>query len=210
MNIHDVSAYLLRFDEPPRLPPPTPILETLFEPSIEGLGEEPAPESVAPPSVDLEALRSAFDEELAAALEQQQAAHEESLRQARTQWIEQQGDVLARRLSETLAQAFDALRGDVARILAPFVAREVEQTTVDELTDSIRRAIADDSAPAIRLEGPRDLIEKMAETFAAQQAAAILTESDGVDVTVDFGLTRIETRLEAWMRRLCDSRSYGS
>jgi hypothetical protein len=34
MNIHDVSAYLLRFDEPPRLPPPTPILETLFEPSI--------------------------------------------------------------------------------------------------------------------------------------------------------------------------------
>lgn len=212
MHIHDVSAYLLRFDEPPRLPPPAPepLLETLFEappPDEEAAPDLPAAAPEA--AVDVEALRRAFDEELAAALDAQRAAHEENLRQARTQWIEQQGDILAQRLSESLAEALAALRADVARILAPFVAQEVEQKTTEDLMAAVHRAIAGEDGPAIRLQGPKDLIEKMAESFAAQQTSVSLAETDGVDVTVDFGLTRIETRLDAWMRRLCDSRSQG-
>ncbi len=209
MNIHDISTYLLRFDEAPRLPPPpSPILETLFEAPAEGPGEEFALEPAAPgEQEDAELLRRAFDEELAAALEKQQAAHEEDLRLLRTQWIEEQGEMLARRLSESLSEALEALRTDVARILAPFVARQVELTTSQELIDAIRRAVAGENGPSIRLQGPRELIEKMAEALAELQAAVSLTETDGVDVTVDFDLTRIETRLDAWMQRLRDSRS---
>lgn len=224
MNIHDVSTYLLRFDEAPRLAPQSslpaplpaplspssPILDTLFESSMELPDEDFAPDIVAREAHDDAApLRRAFDEELAAALEKQQAAHEEDLRLLRTQWIEEQGELLARRLSESLAEALEALRTDVARILAPFVAREVEQTTSQELIDAIRRAVAGENGPAIRLQGPRELIEKMAEALVEQQAAVSLTETDGVDVTVDFDMTRIETRLDAWMRRLRDSRSEG-
>lgn len=209
MNIHDISTYLLRFDEPPRLPPPpSPILETLFEAPAEGPCEEFALDPAAPEEQEgAELLRRAFDEELAAALEKQQAAHEEDLRLLRTQWLEEQGEMLARRLSESLSEALEALRTDVARILAPFVARQVELTTSQELIDAIRRAVAGENGPAIRLQGPRELIEKMAEALAELQAAVSLTETDGVDVTVDFDLTRIETRLDAWMRRLRDSRS---
>ncbi len=146
MNIHDVSAYLLRFDEPPCLPPPpspSPVLETLFEAPMEGFSEEFAPDPVAPAERDdAELLRRVFEEELAAALEKQQAAHEEDLRRLRTQWLEEQGEILSRRLSESLAEALETLRTDVARVLAPFVAKGVEQTTSEELINAIRRAVA--------------------------------------------------------------------
>ncbi len=205
MNIHDVSTYLLRFDAPAPLPAP---LDTFLQEPMEAMPVEPLLEPPTPePPVDVEAMRRAFDEELAVALEQSRRAHDERLRQARRQWVEEEAELLRDRLATCLAEAFATLRSDVARILAPFVARGVEETAVEELIASIERAIAGDEGPVIRLAGPRDLIDRIAGAFVEKRAAVSVVESDGVDIAVDFASTRIETRLEAWMRRLCDHRS---
>jgi hypothetical protein len=212
-HIHAASAWLMCFDEPQPAPPS---LEESLEPaSMEVLGEsaplfdpgEQNHEQEPPPApVDVDTLRREFEEELAAALLKQQEAHEVALRLARSQWLEQETGI-GQRMAEGLESAFEALRADVARILTPFVAREVEQRASEDLVGATRRAFADEEAPAIRLEGPRDLMEKITQSFTAQSIAATLIEADGVDVKIDLSHTRIETRLDAWMRRLCESRS---
>ncbi len=212
MNIHAISNYLQRFDAPPATAPEPAetlsLLEGLFDAPLRAHDEEPIHAPPPPPeSFDIDALRRDFDAHLAAALEAQQAAHDENLRAARAQWIDEQGAVLARRLSESLDAALEALRSDVARVLAPFVAEEIQAIALGELTESIRRAIAGEDAPAIRIDGPADIIGKLADSLAGERAAVTLSETETIDVTVDLGLTKIDTRLEAWMRRLTDSRS---
>lgn len=210
MNIHDVSTYLTRFDEP--IPPTLslPGVEDYLEPAAEAPDEEPVtPVTLAEfqPPVEVDVLRRGFEEELATALEKQQATHEENMRQARAQWIEQEAELLRRRLSESVAAGFETLRADIALILAPFVAKEIEDKALEELKTAIRQAIADDQAPAIRLAGPKELIEKIANVFSSEDAAVSLIETDGMDISVDLAITKIETRFDAWMRRLCESRS---
>ncbi len=212
-HIHAASAWLLRFDEPQPAPAAP---EEFFEPASAEALEESAPlfdlgeqhheQELPPAPVDADALRRDFEEEMAAALLKQQEAHEEALRLARSQWLEQETEI-GQRIAEELENAFEALRSDVARILTPFVAREVEQKANEDLVSAARRAFADEEASAMRLEGPRDLMEKITQALAAQSVAVTLIEADGVDVRIDLSHTRIETCLDAWMRRLCESRS---
>lgn len=216
-SIRSVSAYLLRFDDPApgfvahgmaefeaapveAFDPETPLFE------FAELEPEPDPEP-EPAAVDIDALRRAFEEEREAALQTQQAAHEEALRLARAQWAETQANVLSERMAESLATAFEQLRSDVARILAPFVAREIEELACEDLIEATRRALADEQAPAIRVEGPKDLIERLSQTLGSVQASVSLIETEGVDVQIDLAHARLETRLDAWMRRLSESRS---
>jgi len=209
-NIHNVSAYLLSFDAPAPAPFQAVEPEEFCEPEpLHFFGETaPLADVVEPePPIDVEALRRDFEAEMADALQKQAAAHEEALSNARAQWIEQQAEALARRIDENIAMAFESLRMDVSRILSPFVSREIQSEALKELIDATRQALEDETSPAIRLSGPKDLIEKIAQAIAAEPVAVTLAETDEVDVTVDLGLTKIETRLDAWMRRLCESRS---
>jgi len=211
-QIHAASSWLLRFDDEPI----TPSLEQLFPGSLSmdveeessALFDPVAPEQTQEPtSVDADKLRRTFEEEMAAALQKQQEAHDETLRLARAQWIGQEAEALGQHMAEALSSAFETLRSDVARILAPFVAREIDEMARAELIESTRQALSDEDAPAIRIEGPADLIERIGEVFTARSVAVTLAEADSVDVKIDLSQTRIETRLDAWMRRLNDSRS---
>lgn len=210
-NIHDVSAYLLSFDAPAPAPATQADPED-FRDAAEPMnlfGETAAfsdPVETEPP-VDVSALRRDFEAEMADALQKQAAAHEESLRDARAGWVEQQGDALARRIDEHIAAAFEALRLDVSRVLAPFVSREIQSEALKELMEAARIALETEDPPAIRLAGPKDLIEKISKSLTVQASSVTLVETDDVDVTVDLGRTKIETRLDAWMRRLSESRS---
>jgi hypothetical protein len=216
-HIHAVSSYLLRFDEPP--PAPQSGAEALFDlstPTMDLLDESTdlldfSPQEIGPEfqqqPTDADALRRMFDEEMAAALQNQQATHEEALRNARAEWVEQEAQIISQRLVDSLTSAVEELRLDVARILAPFVAREIEEMARDELIDLARRALADEEEAAIRLHGPRDLIERVSQALSSQSVLISLVEADTVDVTIDLSRTKLETRLDAWMRRLSDSRS---
>lgn len=234
-NIHAASAYLLRFDEPAPAPPPA--MASFFESRepVDPFNDPPAladfmPDMTMPdmtmwdmaPSdmathdlslesgaapVDAELSRSGFEEALAAALQEQQAAHDERLRLLRSEWVEQEAEALGSRMAESMESALELIRAEVARILAPFVAREIEEKARDELVELARRAFAEDETPAIHVEGPKDLIEKVAEALATRQVAVALIEANGVDVKIDLAHTRLETRLDAWMRSLSDSRS---
>jgi hypothetical protein len=215
-QIHAASSWLLSFDEPARAPSSSHDEFFAYAPKPD-LGDEPTPlfgfaetepEQVdLAPDVDVDELRRTLEAEMATALQKQKEEHDEALRLARLQWLEEEADALGQRMTQSFGGAFETLRSDVARILAPFVAREIEEMAQAELIDATRRAFADQDAPAIRLEGPRDLIERIARAFADQSAAVTLIEADSIDVKIDLSHTRLETRLDDWMRRLNDSRS---
>jgi hypothetical protein len=216
-HIHAVSSYLLRFDEPPPAPQSgadglfglsAPTMNFLEAPTdLLDFSDHESAAEITEEAADAHAAPGMFEEELAAALQNQQAAHEEALRNARAEWVQQEGELLGKRLVDTLTRAMEDLRSDVGRILAPFVAREIEEMARDELIDLARRALADEEDTAIRLHGPKDLIDRVSRELASQSVVVNLVEADTVDVTIDLSRTKLETRLDAWMRRLCDSRS---
>jgi hypothetical protein len=210
MLIHDVSAYLMRFDAPTPSPPEVDLdVEALLASSVEGLIDAPLdapseqPFIPEEPAIDPQALREQLETEFAASLAAEREAHEANLRLAREQWVEQEAEAIGQRLTQALDFAIESLRDDVARVLSPFVSREIGETALDELITSVRRAIANESAPALSVCGPKDLVAKISLALGNDVALHVV-EGDSVDVTVDLSPIRIETRLEEWMRLLSE------
>lgn len=206
MNIHDISTYLLRFDA---LPAEAPVFEELIEAPNAEIEKSSFYDDVLREPIDIEALHRDFEDKLTVALQRQQEEHLENIRRAREQWVEQEAEILSRCLADGLESAFESLRTDVARVLSPFVSKEIEETALDELVSAIRRAIADEHCPVIRIEGPKDLIGRVGLGFTREGSAVNLIEREGIDALVELDITRIETRLDAWLNRLADSRNNG-
>jgi len=196
MTIHSVSAYLQNFDaaDPP-----------VADWSVDDQKPEAQTRAPEAPQIDAEALRREMETAFAQRLDAQKEEHERDLRLARAQWTEREAAALGGLLKQGLDAAFDGLRADVARVLAPFVSSEIARQTIEELIVSIRRAIANDRISVVTVTGPRDLIEKVGLAFADENVSVNLVESGDVDVAVDLSAVKMETRLAAWMRRLSEA-----
>lgn len=207
--IHDVSAYLTRFDAPPTAmtldeeEDRAPAMESLFE-APEPVAPEPEPEPE--PQVDREAIIAEFQARQEAALDAQRAEFEARLRDERERWATEQGAALSARLAQALDTAFEELRSDVARIISPFVAREVTGRVTEDLIAALRTGLANDGASAMEIRGPRDLLEKIESALASEPVAISCHESDEVDARVTFASTTVETSLSDWMNLLLRER----
>jgi hypothetical protein len=204
MNIHAAASYLVKFDARP---------DALFipaEPRREDADVEPAQAGDSDPDPhveDLETLRRDYDTRLSAALEARDRLHQDALDQARQEWASQSAEDLATRIEAGINGAFERLRVDVARVLAPFVSREVYETAVCDLVETLRRNMADLDRPAIRLEGPKDILARIGGALGEKQLGEVtMIEGEGIDVTLDLGATRLETCIEDWMKRLGERR----
>jgi hypothetical protein len=221
MQIHDVSSYLIRFDAPA----PTHIEETAFDVdanfdfSLDNPLDNPLetpleapfgatfeePDVLDQPQIDPAALRQAIEAEFSASIAAEREAHEEQMILARQQWVEQESEVLGQCVTQAIDAAIDRLRADVARVLSPFVSREICEAALGELIASIRLAIANERAPAMTISGPRDLVAKVSLAIGSDVALNVV-ESDSIDVAVDLSPTRIEMRLAEWTRCLSEER----
>ncbi|AMB43690.1 MULTISPECIES: hypothetical protein [Methylobacteriaceae] len=136
-----------------------------------------------------------------AALERaaQQALFEEGLAQARRDWTEAQGEILAQGFVAAM-QALDATLSDrVARLIAPVLGQALQRQALDELGAALKRILAEPQQAAVQVRGPDDLIAALAARFGGSTGIAF-EAAEGPEVTVRAGETVIETELAAWSR----------
>ncbi|ABY29044.1 hypothetical protein [Methylorubrum extorquens] len=136
-----------------------------------------------------------------AALERaaQQALFEEGVAQARRDWTEAQGEILAQGFVAAM-QALDATLSDrVARLIAPVLGQALQRQALDELGAALKRILAEPQRAAVQVRGPDDLIAALAARLGGSTGIAF-EAAEGPEVTVRAGETVIETELAAWSR----------
>lgn len=219
-TIRKASAYLTSFDAPPPAndvhvasdAPASPIEDSAAawnDPTL--VGDEPDQplevELRPPPAVSTpEAMTEEVERKIASAIDIERQAAEQRLQHARENWTTEIADRLAQQFEQSMNEAADRFRDDVAGILSPFISREVFSRTIEEMTVNVKKALAGAVEPAIEISGPADVIDKLSRALADRDIAIIARESDAMDARVHFGSTTIETALEAWLTGLAASR----
>jgi hypothetical protein len=90
----------------------------------------------------------------------------------------------------------------VARILAPFLVKQVVKYVADELCKSIGRLCAGGAPGLITIRGPERVLHLLRERIADLPAEVRYVEDDGVEAVVEAGATQIVTELRPWAELL--------
>lgn len=196
-NVHRASAYLLRFEEPET--GPSPVEELIDPPPV--FSQEPLTDALNQYEHQLENLRRAYDDLLATQQDHERVI-EEAVESARRAWLQKEGENLAKVLKEEIDAGFASLRADVARILEPFVGKQMSDVSVSELISILRHAMFGAEEPVLRIEGPKNLLESLSASFANDPFSCELVETEVADVKIVLPATHMQTRIDEWLRTL--------
>jgi len=112
-----------------------------------------------------------------------------------------QGD-LAEQLAATFKAEFGrvetTIANSVASIIKPFISGALEVRILNELTTAISDILNDPQSSQITVSGPKNLLEALAAGLDTTTAAIIYVETDDLEIRVEHGCEKIETRLTAW------------
>jgi hypothetical protein len=96
------------------------------------------------------------------------------------------------------AQVQENVGAAVARILSPFLVKQVVKHVADELCKSIGRLCASGSSGLITIRGPERVLSLLRERIAALPAEVDYVENDCVEAVVEVNTTQITTELQPW------------
>ena len=96
------------------------------------------------------------------------------------------------------AQVEENVGAAVARILSPFLVKQVVKYVADELCKSIGRLCASGSPGLITIRGPERVLSLLRQRIAALPAEVDYLENDGVEAVVEANATQIATELQPW------------
>jgi hypothetical protein len=160
--------------------------------------------------VDIDSIKSeAYQDGYNAALAELQGQHkaaEEALRIAHEQEYAalhaQLGEAMAQQIAQSAKQQLDtncnAITQQVGHILSNFVSNELMVQAVQQLTDLIRSAFADNEAAQIRIEGPQALVDKLHEAIGDDFAKIDAQISDNAELSLEIDQALMVTRLNDW------------
>ncbi len=100
------------------------------------------------------------------------------------------------------AQVEEAVGAAVARILAPFLVKQVVKYVAGELCKTIGRLCSGGSHGLITIRGPESVLSLLRERIADLPAEVDYIEGDGVEAVVEAGATQIVTELQPWAELL--------
>jgi len=149
-----------------------------------------------------EAGREAERSALTAKLEQSTADFQERLRGEREAWVAEEGAKLAQGLARGLTDLEQRVGEAVALLLGPFLTVAAREKAVAELGRQIRTLVAGDSAVALSISGPADLLQAVRSALPCGLNVVDFEENDDCEVRVRADGTLIETRLRGWLEGL--------
>lgn len=100
------------------------------------------------------------------------------------------------------AEVEDRIETAVARILAPFLVKEVVKTVVDELCKNIGRLCAGGAPGLITVRGPERVLALLRDRVADLPAEFDFLDDGGVEAVVEANATHIVTELRPWTELL--------
>lgn len=175
---------------------------------------EPAPAGLAPLPMETredeiaaarrqgaEEARAAAQQDYEAMLAGERNGFETRLAEARQAWAAEQGERLAQMMSEGLVRIETEIADAAARLLEPLLAAHAREAAIAELKAALDEIMADEPTASVRIEGPEDLLAILRGKLAERRNIAYVSAALS-DITVEADGTLIETRLEAWGRRL--------
>jgi len=105
-------------------------------------------------------------------------------------------------LETTLRTGFAEVEANVgaavARILAPFLVKEVARYAAVELVKAIDQLTAGGAPGLITIRGPEQVLSLLRERVADLPAEIAFVEDGGVEATVECNATRMTTELKPW------------
>lgn len=143
------------------------------------------------------AARARFDQQRT----EDAALAQEQLAQARQSWVEAEGEPLARTVAEGFEQLGEELSSRLGRVIGPFLSAALRERVLADMAAAITRALADGTAPLLRVTGPADLIESL-QARLDPRAPLCFEAGEGAEIVVTAGATTFETQLRAWAGRL--------
>ncbi|HJU31953.1 MAG TPA: hypothetical protein VJ740_10870, partial [Hyphomicrobiaceae bacterium] len=90
----------------------------------------------------------------------------------------------------------------VARILKPFLAADLRHKAVCGLVETLSLLRTSDSAAAVSVTGPADLLDAVRAGLAGKLDNVSFHPGQACDVQVTVGRTVLETRLGSWLARV--------
>jgi hypothetical protein len=90
----------------------------------------------------------------------------------------------------------------VARILAPFLAKQAVKYVADELCKCIGRLCAAGSPGLITIRGPERVLSLLRERIAVLPVEVAYVEDDSAEAVVEANVTQIVTELQPWAELL--------
>ena len=100
------------------------------------------------------------------------------------------------------AQVEENVGAAVARILTPFLVKQVVKYVADELCKSIGRLCAGGSQGLITIRGPERVLSLLRERIADLPAEVAYVEEDRAEAVVEANATQIITELQPWAELL--------
>jgi hypothetical protein len=146
-----------------------------------------------------------FAEGRAEAQEQQAAERESAREQAVLERLDFQLNEYARlegAIHSGFAKIEENIGAAVARILCPFLVKQIERYVADELCKNIGRLCSGGSAGPITIRGPERVLKLLRERIAGLPVQVEYVERAGIEAVVEANATRIVTALQPWAELL--------
>ncbi|MFG1421515.1 hypothetical protein [Roseixanthobacter liquoris] len=163
--------------------------------------QEDLERAVASARSEASAALAAANEAAAQARLQDRAEFDARLVEARAGWARDEGEVLARHISEAVGVLERNIGDTVAHVLTPFLAGEIRAKAVTDLCALVRARLGGASGAAVRISAPPDLLEAMRAGLGERPGLAF-EHDEGAEIRVVADDTLMETQLAAWSERL--------
>ena len=109
-----------------------------------------------------------------------------------------QAEQLGARLKTELSHVETTIANSVASIIKPFVSGVVQVRVLNELAVAIGDILTDPQSVQITIRGPKGLLDALAANLDPPPAAIVYVENDDLEICVEHGHEKIESRLQAW------------
>ena len=148
-----------------------------------------------------DAARAALETELKIAFDAERAALLRGFEEEREVWAKQQGESLSTNLTAALLELEKSLSDALSAALRPLLVEASRTRVLAELETAVQALLGDPGHPAIRIEGPLDLLTAFGNAHPGELAIDYVV-ADQTELTIIAEGTRIATRLSECVARL--------
>lgn len=135
-------------------------------------------------------------------LAQREAEFAAQIRTQREVWCASESAVLADAISKGLEGLHDAVMGQVAQTLKPFLIEEVRKKALAELAIAVGALLAKEPDVGLEVVGPSDLVKSLEAKLAGHAGSISYAGANFCEVEVKAGPAVIATRIGAWIEKI--------
>jgi len=139
-----------------------------------------------------------------AALDAERQANDEAAKAFLESFGGDLGAAVATRIDAMEQRVAELAGATVARIVGGLLSDDLQQRSLQALSQAIGAAVADSEAVRIVVRGPLSLFEPLKAALGSRAANLDFAEAPGFDLTVTIDETVFETRIAEWSASLSE------